>query len=253
MPKPFADHFSSIAGQYAASRPTYPPELFDWLATVAPATGVAWDCAAGNGQATLELARRFDRVTATDASAAQLAQATAHPRVSYRVAPAEASGLPDGSADLITVAQALHWLDLPAFYVEVRRVLVPGGVLAVWCYGLLVLDDPVLDPAIQAFYHDVVGSFWAPERRLVETGYQTLAFPFEELAAPSFAMTLDWTLGELAAYVGTWSAVEAYRRARGQDPVPVLAAELAPAWGEAPRRRVRWPLSLRVGRPARPA
>ena len=248
MPKPFADHFSDIAGQYAAFRPTYPPELFDWLATVTPATAAAWDCAAGSGQATLELARRFDRVTATDASAAQLGQAPAHPRVSYRVAAAETSGLPDRSTDLVTVAQALHWLDLDGFYAEVRRVLVPGGTLAVWCYGLLVLDDPALDRRIGRFYHDIVGPYWAPERRLVETGYRTLDFPFEELAAPSFDMTLEWTLAELAAYAGTWSATEAYRRARGQDPVPPLAAELEPAWGVAARRRVRWPLSVRVGR-----
>jgi ubiquinone/menaquinone biosynthesis C-methylase UbiE len=253
VPKPFADHFSDIAGQYAASRPTYPPELFDWLASVAPATDAVWDCAAGSGQATLELARRFDRVTATDASAAQLAQATVHPRVSYRVAPAEASGLPDRSIDLVTVAQALHWLDLDGFYAEVRRVLVPGGALAVWCYGLLMLDDSALDGRIREFYRGVVGPYWAPERKLVETGYRTLAFPFEELAAPPFEMTLDWTLAELAAYVGTWSATEAYRRARGQDPVPQLAAELTPRWGMAARRRVRWPLSVRVGRPARPA
>jgi SAM-dependent methyltransferase len=253
-PKPFADHFSSIARDYAAARPTYPPALFDWLASVAPARRSAWDCAAGNGQATLELARCFDAVTATDASAAQIGEAPAHPRVRYRVAPAEATGLPGRSVDLIVVAQALHWLDVDAFYTEVRRVLVPGGVLAVWCYGLQRLDDPAIDPLLEHFYGAVVGPFWAPERALVETGYRTLAFPFEELSPPPFEMALDWTLAELAAYLGTWSATARFRSERGYDPVEPFAAELAPLWGSSHgRRRVRWPLSLRIGRHRPPA
>ncbi len=249
MPKPFADHFSAIASDYAAARPTYPPALFDWLASLVPRTGSAWDCAAGSGQATLELARRFDRVLGTDASAAQLAQAPSHPRVTYRAAPAEVSGLPDGSVDLVTVAQALHWLDLDPFYAEARRVLAPDGVLAVWCYGMLVVDEPPIDARLAHFYCDEVGPYWAPERRLVETGYRTLAFPFEELVPPPFDMSLDWTLGELAAYLGTWSATEAYRRARGADPVAPFVSALAAEWGPAERRRrIRWPLSVRVGR-----
>jgi SAM-dependent methyltransferase len=251
VPKPFADHFSAIASDYAAARPTYPAALFDWLASLVPRTGVAWDCAAGSGQATLELARRFDRVLATDASAAQLAQAPAHPRVTYRAAPAEVSGLPDGSADLVTVAQALHWVDLDPFYAETRRVLAPDGVLAVWCYGMLVVDEPLIDARLAHYYVDQVGPYWAPERRLVETGYRTLAFPFEELVPPPFDMSLDWTLGELAAYLGTWSATEAYRRARGVDPVAPFISALATDWGPPERRRwIRWPLSVRVGRQA---
>jgi SAM-dependent methyltransferase len=249
LPKPFADHFSSMARDYAAARPTYPPALFDWLASVAPGRRSAWDCAAGNGQATLELARCFDAVTATDASAEQIGAAPAHPRVSYRVAPAEATGLPDGSVDLITVAQALHWLDVDAFYAEARRVLVPGGVLAVWCYGLQRLDDPIIDALLAHFYGEVVGPFWAPERRLVETGYRTLAFPFEELSPAPFEMAVDWSPAQLTAYIGTWSATARFRCERGYDPVAALAAELAPLWGSSDgRRRVRWPLSLRVGR-----
>ncbi|HUR95786.1 MAG TPA: class I SAM-dependent methyltransferase [Gemmatimonadales bacterium] len=247
--KPFADHFSAVARSYAAARPTYPPALFDFLATLAPGRHHAWDCAAGSGQATLELAARFEAVTATDASAAQLQQAPPHPRVQYRVATAERSGLPDGSTDLVTVAQAVHWLDLDQFYAEVRRVLVPEGITAIWCYGLQRVGDRRIDSTLEHFYGDTLGPYWAPERRLVETGYRTLPFPFKELPTPVFDMALEWSLRELTDYLRTWSATERFRRERGHDPVDTLEGELASAWG-APgaRRRVHWPLSLRVGR-----
>jgi ubiquinone/menaquinone biosynthesis C-methylase UbiE len=93
---------------------------------------MAWDCAAGSGQATADLARRFDRVIATDASSEQISAAKPISNVEYRVATAEQSGLSDNCADLVTVAQALHWFDLPKFYAEARRVLPvrwgPGGL-----------------------------------------------------------------------------------------------------------------------------
>lgn len=247
----FADHFSALAPAYAAARPTYPTTLFDWLGGLAPSRALAWDCAAGNGQATLPLAADFDQVIGTDASAAQLAQAPAHPRVRYRAAPADASGLAPGSVDLVTVAQAMHWLDLPAFFHEVRRVLVPRGVLAVWCYGLPVSGERRVDRALERFYHETVGPHWPPERRLVESGYRTLPFPFEELDTPAFEMAHAWTLHQLLAYVATWSATARFLASEGYDPVPSLAQALRAAWdGDTRIRILRWPLSLRVGRGA---
>jgi SAM-dependent methyltransferase len=246
--KPYADHFSRLAPAYASCRPGYPDELFTYLAGLLDRHELAWDCAAGSGQATVPLARIFQRVLATDASAAMLDQAPRHPGIEYRVA-GERSGLGPGTADLVTVAQALHWLDTDRFYVEAARVLAPGGILGVWTYGTQYLDDPAIDTQLQRFYTDVVGPYWPGERRHVESGYRTLPFPFPELEPPSFAMEERWSLSELLGYLRTWSATQRFRESQGRDPVDQLGVEIEPLWGgTASLRTIRWPLSLRVGR-----
>ena len=245
----FKDHFAAVSDAYAGFRPSYPPALFDWLAEIAPARRLAWDCACGSGQASIDLAKRFERVVGTDASAKQLAGARPHPCVEYRVAPAEASGLPDASVDLITVAQALHWFDLPRFYAEARRVLKPSGVLAVWSYGIQTVAGDEVNALVQRFYHETLGAYWPPERKLVEEGYLTIDFPFAEFNAPAFEMSVHWSMGQLLGYFSSWSATGCYIQARGENPVAALAAEMASAWGNIEeKRQVAWPLAVRAGR-----
>jgi len=244
----FNDHFSDHADRYGVYRPSYPPDLFKYLASNVPRRDLVWDCGTGNGQAAHGLAAHFRRVVATDASAAQIAQARPHDRIEYFVAHAEQSPLPDCSVDLVTVAQALHWLDLDRFYPEVRRVARPGSVLACWCYELSTVDEQV-DAVINRYYKEIVGPYWPPERELVESGYRTLPFPFEELTAPSFRMVASWDLHHLMGYLGTWSATARYRADRGQDPLNEVRQALADAWGHPDRvREVTWPLRLRIGR-----
>ena len=244
----FKDHFSRLAAQYSAFRPAYPPAIFDYLAQLSSDRQSAWDCACGNGQATLALAERFDAVIATDASAQQLAAAPARPNVTYRVARAEESGIESKSLDLVTVAQALHWLNLDLFYGEVQRVLKPSGVLAVWTYGPLQVDGNGIDALFQEFYSNTVGPYWPPERRFVEAGYRGLAFPFAELSPPSFNMEERWDRAHLLGYLRTWSATARYAEDQGVDPVEALEERLRPLWVDASStRKVTWPLALRVG------
>jgi ubiquinone/menaquinone biosynthesis C-methylase UbiE len=245
----FKDHFSRLAAQYAEFRPRYPGALFDFLARTSPARTRAWDCACGSGQATVDLAERFDAVVATDASASQIAAATPHPRVTYSVARAEQCGLENRSVDLVTVAQSLHWFDLPLFYAECERVLRADGVLAVWTYGVPRLNDSNVDRLLQTYYWETVGKYWPPERRYVEDGYRSLPFPFEEIPGPSLSMRENWTLAQFLGYLRSWSATGRYVDAHGEDPVAGLNEQLGPIWGDAQRVRVMsWPLSLRLGR-----
>jgi len=242
----FKDHFSAQAGAYERCRPDYPPALFEWLATVAPGRGHALDVGAGNGQAALGLAQHFERVRASEPSEAQLARARPHRRVEYAREPAERIGVPDASADLVTAAQAAHWFDWARFCPEVRRVLRPGGVVAVWTYGLFAAG-PDVDRIVEDFYRNVVGPYWPRERRHVEEGYRDLPFPFDELMAPRFSLETRWTAGQALGYLGTWSAVQRYRAARGRNPLELVAPGLCEAW-RTDGLLLTWPLHLRVGR-----
>lgn len=244
----FADHFSPQAAAYRRHRPGYPAALFDYLADLAPARNLAWDCGCGSGQAARDLATRFARVIATDPSGAQLAQAEPVCNVEYREAAEVDPRIAGASVDLVAAAQAAHWFDATRFHAEVNRVLRPGGVLALWTYGLPRVSADV-DACVQAFHTDTVGPHWPPQRIHVDTGYRDLPFPFTDLAAPRFEHRTDWMLDDLLAHLGTWSAVRYYREHRGADPVAWVRDALARAWGTPVRQHaVYWPIALRVGR-----
>ena len=244
----FKDYFSGHAAIYREARPTYPPALFEWLAQQVPDRELAWDCACGNGQATACLAAHFARVVATDPSANQIAQAEQRGNIEYRVEPAEQCSLADASVSLVTVAQALHWLDHARFYAEVRRVLAPDGIVAAWAYADCGTGEAPIDRIVDRLYNDLTGPYWPPERAHVDAGYRTIAFPFVEITVPSFPMVANWDVDQLLAYVRSWSATQRYLKANAADPVAIVEAELRNLWGEPARRReVRWLFHLRAG------
>jgi SAM-dependent methyltransferase len=240
--------FSAWAELYARARPNYPAALFEYLAGLCPRREVAWDCATGNGQAALGLADHFARVVATDRSLEQIRQAGRHPRVAYRVAAAERSALPDGSADLVTVAAALHWFDLDAFYREATRVLARGGVLAAWSYHAGHLDPP-FGELLWAYYRDVVRPFFPPGFEYVDDRYAGIHLPGSVIEAPTFWIEVDWTCDQLLDFVRSWSGTQAYLKRHGRDPSEALRRPLSDLFGDAGgERRLRWPLYLRVSR-----
>jgi SAM-dependent methyltransferase len=244
----FKDHFSNVAAGYQAFRPGYPPALFDWLAAVAPRRARAVDLGCGTGQASIALAAHFDEVIALDPSAEQIAHAEPHPRVSYRVAPAEATGLPAACADLVIAAQALHWFDPERLHPELGRIARPGAVFAAFTYDLCRVGSP-MDDVVDRLYRNILGPYWPPERAHVDAGYRTLPFPWPEIVAPPLAIEESWTLERFIGYLGTWSAVSAYRRKTGADPLALVASALRAEWGPPERTRsVKWNLTIRAGR-----
>ncbi len=244
----FQDHFSTDATAYRQYRPRYPPALFAALARAAPARATAWDVGCGNGQASIALAEHFAVVHATDASAAQIASAEPHPRVRYAIAPAEQSGLPADSIDLVLAAQALHWFHFERFHTEARRVARKGAVICAVAYELAEID-PGVDAIVRRFYKAEIGPHWPADRTHIETGYRDIPWPHSPLSLGRFVMQAEWTLNQLIGYLGTWSAVARYQSATGGDPLPAVRAELSLVWTEPEvPRKVEWPLVMLSGR-----
>ncbi|MCU0443581.1 MAG: class I SAM-dependent methyltransferase [Microscillaceae bacterium] len=244
----YKDNFSIQASDYAKYRPSYPPELIEFVAHLAPNRGVAWDCATGNGQTAVELTQYFAQVIATDASTKQIEQAFAHPKVQYAVASAENSGLPDTSIDLVTVAQAAHWFQFDNFYQEIRRVVKPRAILAIWGYGLMQIS-PAIDQVIHRLYYQILGdTYWDKERKHLDNHYQTLPFPFALLPAPEFKIQRHWNLAELIGYLHTWSSVQNYIKKNTANPLDLIRDELTEVWKNPDNQHLTtWDIYLKVG------
>lgn len=239
------DRFSSYAADYAAFRPTYPPELFAFIYKHLQTFEAAWDAGTGNGQAAAVLAEKFNRVLATDISEQQLKSAVTRSNISYRVAGEEIESDP-AVFDLVTVAQAIHWFDREKFYAEVKRVLKPDGVVAVWGYGLFRISREI-DEVIDHFYTRVIGPYWDAERKHIDNHFRSIEFPFNEISVPLFSFTKEWTMDELAGYLKTWSAVRKFMAATDRDPVEGVIRQLE-VFRSARTFKVTFPLFMRMGR-----
>lgn len=242
----FADHFSDLAARYAAYRPHYPPAVTDALADRCERHELAWDVGCGSGQLSVALAARFARVIAADPAQAQLDQAEGHARVEYRREPAEASSLPDASADLAVAAQAAHWFDWPRFVAEVCRVVRPGGLIALVTYRNAEIEGDVGAQLVD-FYREIE-PHWPDGRVHVSNRYRDLALPWPAVEPPALAMTAAWTRDELVGYVTTWTATARCIAARGEGPIDELRRRLAQVWPGGEPREIRWPLTLKLAR-----
>jgi SAM-dependent methyltransferase len=241
------DYFSGHAADYANFRPHYPTELIKYISKLIKYRGVAWDCACGNGQLAVALANHFHLVMATDISENQISKAPANKGIFYTVQSAEKTDFPDAYFDLITIGQALHWFNLPAFYKEAKRVLTPNGLIVAIAYGFVKIN-PELDAIINRLYSDTLGDYWPPERQLIEDKYASIFWPFTPLDFPAFEMKCNWSLTQMMGYLNTWSAVKAYEKANHLNPVQDISEELNHAWGQAKNAEITFPLIIKAGK-----
>jgi len=243
-----ADHFSSVSAAYSAFRPRYPAALIDYFASLAPRRRIAWDCGAGSGQATADIARRFEFVVATDLSADQLARASKGSGIGWAACAAERTAIRSSTIDAVAVAQALHWFAHDAFYAEVKRVASgPDAAVVAWTYAAPRMEGDVGE-VLRRFMFEDIGSYWPPERKYVDSEYRTIPFPFERIHAPPFSLENDWTLQQIVGYMRSMSATARYMKANGVDPVVAVGEELLALWQDDAPRRIVWPVIVLAGR-----
>jgi ubiquinone/menaquinone biosynthesis C-methylase UbiE len=246
VPNSFKDLFGTQATDYAQFRPKYPKALFEYLASLTKEHELVWDCGTGSGQAAVELAQFYKSVRATDPSEKQLANAEKNSRVTYQQASAEKSPLQDHSADLITVAQAFHWFQHEQFFHEAKRVLKPGGAVAVWGYNLCKVT-PEIDKLVFELYETILGPYWEPQRKLVEEEYRNCLFPLREVTPPRLKMSAHWSVEHLIGYLGTWSSLQTFIKRNGTNPLEEIAPRILERWGAQKTLEIQWELALRVG------
>jgi ubiquinone/menaquinone biosynthesis C-methylase UbiE len=239
------DRFSSQSKEYAAFRPTYPKTLYQFIFNHVKNKKRAWDCGCGNGQVANDLSSYFEKVFATDISTNQIQNAVQASNIIYSVSPAEQTSFADATFDLITVGQALHWFDIPAFFKEVKRVGKPDAMIAVWGYNLLQIN-PEIDKVVRHFYSQIVGPYWDKERKLIDDQYRSVSFPFTEIKTPSFEFSFRWSKERFLGYISSWSSVQKYLKEKNADPIEILSTDLQSIWRE--EKQVTFPLFLRLGR-----
>ncbi|KAH9302949.1 hypothetical protein KI387_014532, partial [Taxus chinensis] len=237
---PNAKVYGSVSKEYARTRPGYPPHLFSFLSSLTPHHDLAWDVGTGNGQAAIQIAEYYKKVVATDTSEQQLQQAQPRPNITYAVTPPVIPDHllnsivgPDSSVDLITVATAVHWFDLPKFYPQVKRLLKkPNGVIAVWTYTKPSVD-PAVDAVCERFYHRVL-PFFQPPAKLAFEEYESLPFPFTEVQSIRMEIEEERTFDEYLGVFKTSSALAANQGLLSDE----LSKEFEAAW-DAPAHVTR--------------
>lgn len=246
QPQKTSRFFQDQGDRYLAFRPMYPPALGESLASLVTKPAVALDVGCGSGQLTAVLAPNFDTVFAVDPSASQLSHAPQINNVTYLQQSAEDFELPESTVDLVVAAQAAHWFDLDAFYRCARQVAKPDAVLALVTYGVPYLAGPV-NTAFQQGYWGDLHDFWSPERLHVETGYESLPFPFAPLEAPGLSCRKTMTLDQFVGYITTWSAFQTARQSDQLDRFDIFFEQLKGAWGSSETVEVIWPITVRAG------
>ena len=244
------DNFSTRSREYSRYRPGYPTEVYDFIKYHLAASDSAWDCGTGNGQVAVELSKLFRKVEATDISANQLKNAPKKDNINYTIQPAEKTNFSPGQFDLIISAQAVHWFNFDEFYTEVKRCLKPDGIIVLLGYGLFY-SNAETNKVITELYDNIIGSYWDDERKYLDENYQTIPFPFKDIATPEFIQHYTWGIEHLLGYLRTWSAVKHFENKNGKDPVSLIESDLRSAFGKS--NKVSFPILFKMGKMYRSA
>lgn len=241
------DQFDYCAENYAKFRPLYPESLFNWISNICDAHQLAIDCGTGNGQAARKLTNYFDQIIAIDKNPNQLKHAPTHFKIKYICSSVEKTNLPDHAADLIVSATAAQWFDLEKFYIECRRLLKPSAKLILWTYTWPEASHKKVQLTLLN-YKTMLNPHWPIESLYHLNCYQTLPFPFKEIAQqiPQFSFQLNWNLNQLLEFFLTWATIRDYFKNTDPYFIEQMRTDLKRVWPDE-IVRFNFPLYIKAG------
>lgn len=208
------------ASLYSKYRPTYPKSVIETIASYVTnrggSLGVALDVACGSGQSTFYLKDTFKKIIGVDISKAQLEEANSKCRaqnihnIQFRLGSAMELPVESESVDVVTTAQALHWLDIDGFFAECRRVLKHKGCLAVYGYGNVCLVNKQCNILVSNFYRNTLKGCWHDARCHIDEEYRSIHLPFSNTQRIDMSMPYSTTLEAFIGYVSSWSGYQKY-------------------------------------------
>jgi SAM-dependent methyltransferase len=205
MSSGFQPRFGHAAAEFERYRPEYPPELFEHILASVPSgrRERAVDLGAGTGKATRALLPHFREVVAVEPDPGMAAKLKGHlPAAIVRNSTAEDFSQPPATVDLVTVANALHWMDAPRVFANVHSWLRPAAIFAVFDRPL-----PKTTPAIDAITLAEMRGPWKPHRdsrlgkKYVWEDQVRIAAGFEIVDETKFSYVIPMSPAD---FVGFW-------------------------------------------------
>ena len=212
---------ASHATAYSKFRPIYPKVLLEIISSYISRNGgekdMAVDVGCGSGQSTFYLLDCFKQCIGVDISKAQIDEAQKKceeigtKNVHFLEGSATELPVESYSADVVTIAQAWHWIpDVDKFYSECKRVLKPGGCLAVYGYGNVRVKNDSCNYLVRDFYLNTLQDCWQKERHHIDNEYAEVVLPFSSTEQHDTEMSKTFSLGDFIGYVSSWSAYQQY-------------------------------------------
>lgn len=227
MSSEFQSRFGHAAAEFERYRPEYPRELFERILAVVPARDRerAIDLGAGTGKATRALLPHFREVVAVEPDPGMAAKLKEDlPAVIVRNETAEDFSEPPSTVDLVTIANALHWMDAPRVFSNVHSWLRPHAIFAVFDRPL-----PKTIPAIDLLTRAEMRGPWKPYRddrlgkKYVWEDQIRSAAGFELFEETKFSYVIPMSPADFVGFWRSTSYGSAYARTFA-DPEPYWSA-----------------------------
>ncbi len=229
------EHFTAKSKAYQSIRPDYPEEIYKWLSGQTN-NNIALDICTGNGQVCKGISKYFNKVYGIDINSEQIKNAYQNNNIEYHIGTLESfikdKHIEENSIDVITIAQALHFLDIDNFFYKSKSILKSNGIIACWVYVYPTCENNEITNLLDFCYNNILNEYWEDFRKIANNKYKNINFPFEELHIPNEYKFIEkiWNKTQLLEFMNTWTAVSKALQITGKNPIESIMDKLNNIW-----------------------